>query len=150
MVCYKKMNGRTKYSTLLCSGLACAAAFPTSVQSQSVDFEKCNLAKCYFGTKYELVRDLADNFYDDIPFPDNICSQTITALVLSAALPSSCGSAYSNMRVELQNLCGVDVKAQTASCGSTPDDVTGYLILYVILYGFLIFFNYTTNHKSDP
>jgi len=144
------MNGRTQRAIGLCASLACLTTFATSVESQSYDFEKCNLAKCYFGTKFELVHSLADNFQDGIPLPDNICSQTVTPLVLSASLPTSCGSAYTGVREALHKKCNTPITDRAASCGSNPDDVLDYLIIYVIFYGVLIFFNYTKNHKASP
>ena len=143
------MNGRTKCTINLCAGLACFTLLATSVQSQSYAFTNCNLAKCYFGTKFEVVHTLAQNYQDGIPLPENICSQTITPLVLSASLPTSCGSAYTGVRNTIRDKCQATESNQAASCGSSPDNVLDYLIIYVIFYGVLIFFNFTKNHKSD-
>ena len=132
----ENMNGRTKYSINLFTSLASFVICTTFVGSQGLDLE-CNIAKCYFGTKLEVVRILVSNSEFEIPPPDNICSQTITPLILSAELPLSCGQGYEKLRKDLSLKCKTELSSKSC-CGSTPDDVTGYIITYVILRSLFI------------
>lgn len=142
------MNGRTKCTIDMFASVACLTLFATSVQSDPTTFQNCNLAKCFFGTQYEKINELTENYAYKIDFPPQICSQTVTNLVLAAQLPKSCGSDYSSMRQALGKYCKTDLTSRSASCGNVPDDVTGYLITYVIFYGVLVFFNFSPTSQD--
>lgn len=102
---------------------------------------ECGVAKCFFGVKYERIKEMVDNYAFGIDPPTNICDQTISTLIISSELPSACGSTYARLRTKVAEQCSTSLSAQPASCGSTPDSVTGYLVTYAILYSFLILFD---------
>lgn len=134
------MNGRTQRSTYLFAALALCLTFSTCGRCSTLGLD-CDVAKCFFGVKYERVRELVDNYSFGIEPPDNICSQTVSTLIISSELPSACGTTYASLREHIGARCATKLSAQPASCGSSPDSVTGYLITYAILYSFLILFD---------
>lgn len=143
------MNGRTQRAIDLCTSVAFTLAFATFAGSQGSDFD-CNVAKCFFGVKYEEVKQLVENFsFGIMPSnSSNICSQTAFTLIMASELPSSCGSDYNELRSYLSSLCQTSLHAHPASCGSAPDDVTSYLVTYVVLYSFLLILNVPLNGRT--